>query len=591
MRLRCSLLLAVLCLVAAVTLTGQNISEDEIRVGSRPYVPSAPNTLRVKSNLVEVPVVVRDEHGKIIAGLEKDSFEVQDRGKKQTISFFAVETAARMSTTQVETTPALGAAHAPVAPAAARQPRYVAFYFDDFSMPLGDLDFSRDAAMQFIRENIEPGDKVGVFTSSTTVFQDFTDDKQKLLDALGQIRMHQKKANEGASACPNLTPIQSYLLMQTYNSTSDDLTLGIAQAQACHACAGGSSSTRQSQQICVPIVLAAARETLAMSEQFSDDTLGIISDVILHLSKMPGKRMMVVASSGFMTQTNGPKHYQEKVIEAALRTNIVINSLDAKGLWAVSPGGDITEQTNRVKGGALAAYQDRLDDMQKAVNDDPLVAMAVGTGGRFFHNSNDLGRGFRELAMAPEVSYVLGFTPENTKTDGAFHDLKVKLIGARGVSVEARRGYFAPSPPTKAEIDSTEKLERLDHQVLSDDKLTDVAADVATQTEKLENGAAALKVAIHVDVRGLPFQTRNQRHVERLIFITALFDAENRFLVGVQQVMDLSLKDATLAQLSSAGLTANFSMQPPAGTYRLREVVLEAGSGHMAALNRTVEIH
>jgi VWFA-related protein len=588
MRLRRSLLLAVLSLVAAVTLTGQNIPEDEIRVGSRPYVPTTPNTVRVKSNLVEVPVVVRDEHGKVIAGLEKESFEVDDRGKKQTISFFAVETAPRMSATQVDTTPSLGEAPAPVAPAAMRTPRYVGFYFDDFSMPLGDLDFSRDAAKQFVREDIEPGDKVGVFTSSTAVFQDFTDERQKLLDALGQIRVHQRKANEGPSACPNLTPIQAYLLMQTYNSASDDLDLGIEQALACHACGN--------KKNCVPFVLAAARETLALSEQFSDDTLEIIGDVILHLSKMPGKRMLVVASSGFMTQTNGPKHYQEKVIEAALHASIVINSLDAKGLWAVAPGGDITEQTNRPKGlplggmtANLAAYQDRLDDMQKAVNDDPLVAMAEGTGGRFFHNSNDLGRGFRELAMAPEVSYVLGFTPENTKNDGAFHDLKVKLVSAHGLNIEARRGYFAPAPPTKAEIDSAEKLERLDHQVLADDKLADVTADVATQTEKLEN-SAALKVAIHVDVRGLPFQMRNTRHVERLIFITALFDAENRFLVGVQQVMDLSLKDATLAQLSASGLTANLSMQPPPGTYRLREVVQETGSGHIAALNKTVEI-
>src|ERR1700678_3768570 len=162
MRLRRSLLLAVLCLVAAVTLTGQNIPEDEIRVGSRPYVPTAPNSVRVKSNLVEVPVVVRDEHGKVIAGLEKESFEVEDRGKKQTISYFSVETATRMSATQGDTTPPRGEAPAPVAPAAARQPRYVAFYFDDFSMPLGDLDFSRDAAMQFVREDIEPEDKVGV---------------------------------------------------------------------------------------------------------------------------------------------------------------------------------------------------------------------------------------------------------------------------------------------------------------------------------------------------------------------------------------------------------------------------------------------
>jgi VWFA-related protein len=589
MRLKYSFLLVVLCLLAAVALTGQNIPEDEIRIGSRPYVPTAPNTLRVKSNLVEVPVVVRDERGKAIGGLQRDSFEVDDRGKRQTISFFAVELAPRMSLTQIGTAPTLGQAPAPVSPAPMRQPRYVAFYFDDFSMPLGDLNSSRDAAMQFVREDIEPGDKAGVFTSSTTVFQEFTEDKQTLLNALGQIRTHQRRTNEGLSACPNLTPIQAYQLMQTYNSTSDDLDLGIAQAIACHVC-----STRQS---CVPFVLAAARETLAASEQISGDTFGIVNDVTLHLSKMPGKRMLVVASSGFMAQTNGPKHYQEKVIEAALRANIVINSLDAKGLWSAPPGGDITEQTNRPRGvpvgamrASLAAYQDSLEDMQKMVNDDPLAAMAAGTGGRFFHNSNDLGRGFRELAMPPEVSYVLGFTPENTKTDGAFHDLKVKLISSHGLSVEARRGYFVPAPPTKTEIDSAAKLERLDHQVLADDKLTDVTADFTTETTKLENGALALKVAIHVDVGELPFQMRNERHVERLIFITALFDSENRFLAGVQQVMDLSLKDATLAQVSARGLTANLSMQAPPGSYRLREVVQETGSGRIGALSKTVEI-
>jgi hypothetical protein len=136
-----------------------------------------------------------------------------------------------------------------------------------------------------------------------------------------------------------------------------------------------------------------------------------------------------------------------------------------------------------------------------------------------------------------------------------------------------------------------DKMERLDRQVLTTETLTDVSADVSTQTGKSENGETTLQVAIHVDVRGLPFQNQQDRHVERLLFITVLFDSENHFMAGVQQVVDLSLKDATLDRLNRSGLTANVAIPRQPGTYRLREVVLEAKGGRIAALNRTVEIH
>ncbi|HEY4839928.1 MAG TPA: VWA domain-containing protein [Candidatus Acidoferrales bacterium] len=586
MRLRCPLLLAVLSLVAAVTLTGQNIPEDEIRVGSRPYVPTAPNTVRVKSNLVEVPVVVRDDHGKIISGLQKDSFEVEDRGKKQTISFFSVETAPRATAPMAsEANPAQPDGTVPPVATTAARPRYVAFYFDDFNMPEGDLTYARIAAEKFVRESMQAGDKAGIFTTSTSEsVTTFTDDKQRLLATLAALRTHQKRP-ENRNSCAKIGPYQAYLIMQFWNTHSDALDLALAE---CH-CISSSNTRNQSTPKCVNDIRTQAQETLALSEQYSQNTLGIIGDVVVYLAKMPGRRMLLLTSSGFLTQTLGPQ--QEKVIKAALRGEVVINSLDARGLYAELPGGELSEGPPTVVPGNFMAYRDQLMSTQNKVFADPLAAMADETGGRFFHNNNDLGEGMREIASVPEISYVLGFEPDNVKADGGFHDLKVKLVSAHGLSVEARRGYFAPAPPTKAEIDSAEKLERLDRQVLGTESVTDVPAELSTQSAEVASGGSELKVMVHVDVHGLPFKTQKERRVERLIFVTALFDTENRFLVGVQQVMDLSLKDATLAQLSSTGLTANLSMQPPPGTYRLREVVQETGSGHIAALNKTVEIH
>jgi VWFA-related protein len=68
-------------------------------------------------------------------------------------------------------------------------------------------------------------------------------------------------------------------------------------------------------------------------------------------------------------------------------------------------------------------------------------ALADGTGGTFFDNINDLGAGFRRVAEAPELVYLLELSLDGVKADGAYHKLKVK-VDREGVEVQARRGYF-----------------------------------------------------------------------------------------------------------------------------------------------------
>ena len=77
-----------------------------------------------------------------------------------------------------------------------------------------------------------------------------------------------------------------------------------------------------------------------------------------------------------------------------------------------------------------------------------MAELADGTGGTYFHNSNDLQGGFQALTVAPEYVYLLELSPENLKADGAYHHLKVK-VDRNGVKLQARRGYYAPAPAKK----------------------------------------------------------------------------------------------------------------------------------------------
>jgi VWFA-related protein len=74
-----------------------------------------------------------------------------------------------------------------------------------------------------------------------------------------------------------------------------------------------------------------------------------------------------------------------------------------------------------------------------------MAELADGTGGTFFHNSNDLDAGFKALTEAPEVVYLLELPLENVKPDGSYHRLKVKVT-RDGLQIQARRGYLVPKP-------------------------------------------------------------------------------------------------------------------------------------------------
>ena len=82
------------------------------------------------------------------------------------------------------------------------------------------------------------------------------------------------------------------------------------------------------------------------------------------------------------------------------------------------------------------------------LNENVMAELADGTGGTFFHNSNDLEGGFKKLTEAPEYLYLLEFSPKDVKQDGSYHALKVK-VNQDGLKLQARRGYFAEKPSKK----------------------------------------------------------------------------------------------------------------------------------------------
>ena len=241
--------------------------------------------------------VVRDSSGRLITGLTKDDFEIYDQGKKQAISSFHVELAHPPSLPAPEKMEKLPSAPLPPPP-----PRYLGFYFDDENMSAADIAFATKATEGFILKNMEETDRAGVFTSSTTVTQQFTSNKQEILGTLAKLTSHQRNATFGAGACPRITPYEAMQIAQHFDTHTDVFDMALAQAVQCH-CSPPDARTQASCVVEQAGLVQTQAATVVLSfgvEMYAVDSLAVLGDVIRYMGKMPhGRRLLIMTSSGF----------------------------------------------------------------------------------------------------------------------------------------------------------------------------------------------------------------------------------------------------------------------------------------------------
>jgi VWFA-related protein len=545
--------------------------------------------IRARANEVLVRVVVRDAQGKAVATLTKDDFRLLDNGKPQAIREFSVELAraALASTAEKSNLPAV---ENPQVESAAPVPeRFVALYFDDTFMSFDDVVRTRNAATRYLKNSITPGDRVGLYTSSGQGNVEFTSDLSALEEALAKLRPRPTGSSQQATDCLNFSEYESYLMSEKEDVQA--LQLGVSKVVNCvcgHLSTPPGTPANVTLNPCTfdptQYAKATARGIWQSAQLAVLQSLRGLEALVRRLSTLPGQRSIVWISPGFLglDQT----FEMSSLIDHALRARVVINALDSRGLWSMIPGGNASQQ-----GPGLSAKFSALDAQYahtaQQIDTDVMIAATSGTGGVFFHDSNDYDGGFRLVGALPESAYLLSFSPQNLKYDGKYHNLKVELVNGRGLSLQARKGYFAPAEAPDSERQAKEELQ---DAVFSRDERKDIPLEIQMQFFMTSKSEGQLSVLARVDLRGVRLHKEQQRNVDELRFVAALFDENGNLLEGQARDVDLRLQDATLNKLLVGGLRTGWHFKVRPGTYVLREVVRDMGSGGIAALSRTVEI-
>lgn len=334
--------------------------------------------------------------------------------------------------------------------------------------------------------------------------------------------------------------------------------------------------------------------------------LQTLDQLVMRIAQMPGQRSIILVSPGFMSASQ--QAHVDAIIDRALRSQVVISTLDPRGL-VPPPVADIMNmapetapptarlsQPQETPGRATAPsltppsadFVDTLDPDLLIRPETVLQEVADGTGGEYFHDDNDLKSGFHRLSGTVEAYYILAFHPTDLKPDGRFHVLKVSLTERHGgFHLQARRGYFAPKSFTGP---ADEEEDEIREALLSGMELQQLPVALGAGLSEANSDTRELSLLAHLDARPLHFHKEGERNVNTVTFVFGIFD-QNGAMVGLQRRRaKVNVLDAQFPDLFKGGVDVRMTFQLKPGVYRIREVVTDSEEHHMTTFTKNVKI-
>ena len=506
-------------------------------------------TFKSSSTLVVVDVTIRDKAGHEIANLTKDDFVLLEDGKPQTIAVFEFQrlnggTAPVATPAAPSITAALPARQNIITTAGPgkvvyRDRRLLTLFFDFSSLSIPDQTLAQQAAEKFVREKMLPGDLVSILSFGTAlkVNQDFTDDKDRLLQVIRGFRI---------GAASELAGV------------------------------GGTGDTSSGED-----TGAAFEADQTEFNIFNTDLkLAALESAAKMLGALPEKKALIYFSEGVNKTGVENQSQLRSTINAAVRSNVSFYPIDVRGLDATPPGGDASHASARgnsiFTGAAQRGVRDQFLNQQET-----LVSLASDTGGKAFLDSNDLALGITEARDDVRSYYVLGYYSTNGAPDGRFRRVTVKLAGKQyaGAKLDYRSGYFGPKDFRK--FNASDKENQLQEALMLGDPVTDLPLAIETDYFRLNRGKYFVPVSVKIPGSSVALAIRKGEAQTTFDFIGQVRDAHGKLMGSVEDGIKVKLDAAKSGEAANRSFQYDTGFTLPPGAYSLKFLARENQSGKM----------
>ncbi len=508
---------------------------------------------KVQTEIVLVNVTVRDKSGNLVRNLKQEDFTLLEDGKPQHVVSFDEENTDVVPSTDVAQVPVLsGAKKGEAAPPASPSPvdakaqfkdrRLIVLFFDLSSMEPDEIDHSVTAAENYVDKQMAPADLVSIVSlgNTVTVNQDFTSDHDQIKKVLASFNAG---SGQGFEAGSTGTTEGTQDTGQSF--TADDTEYNIFNA---------------------------------------DRRLEALRTIAQQLEHVDQKKSLIYFSSG-MDRT-GIENQSElrAAINAAVRANLAIYTLDIRGLQAIVAGGEA--QNASLRGSSVYSGQSQLSSYDSNFSSqETLVTLAGDTGGKAFLDSNDFGKVFKGVQDDTSFYYVLGYHSTNAARDGKYRKISVKL-NRPDLKLEYRRGYYAPADYQHSNKDDRER--QLDEELASDLPATDLPLYLSTAYFRVAENKFFVPVSLVVPGSEIPFVTKSDQDKATLDVIGTATDANKREVGYIRDTVKLSVEASTQVKQKNVQYNNSFLLIP--GAYHLKFVVRENQTGRMGSFETDLTI-
>jgi len=387
-------------------------------------------TFKSATALVGVDIIARDKDGRFVSGLTADDFEVLEDGKPQPIQHFYLVT--ERSAVTIEPRPD---AILPRSPDRTERRVFVLFFDSEHLSPASVLRL-KQSAMNFVNDELRPGDFAGVFVDGKMINGHLTNQKQELLDAIRAAEPARDNVETRTRALLEFPRVESFQEAAQIDG-GDRTALSDAGARVCGGEEARLCTAEGGREYVEDKLQRKARLFVDDSRRAAAATLRSLAYVVRNLSGIEGRKTLVLLSEGFVVED--ARSSLPLVAGQAARAGVTIYSLDVRGTSARSGSSPAIDPA--LPGSGLSRVGD--------TSDEGLEVLAADTGGMTVRKRDDLGRALADVASDTSTYYVLAYSPENTTLDGKYRRITLRAKWA-GLDVRARRGYVAsPLPPPK----------------------------------------------------------------------------------------------------------------------------------------------
>jgi VWFA-related protein len=504
------------------------------------------------SQLVVENVIVKDKNGNLVEGLTAKDFTISENGAPQTIAFFEfqklqddVAPAPAQAAPPIPAVPEIGkekVASVTANQIAAETPgnlkyrdrRLMSLYLDMTAMPVPDQLRALAAAQKFVNAQMARADMLAIMEfagGAVKVLQDFTDDRDQLNAVINKL-----VAGEG----------------QGFDETANDESAADTGA-------------------------AFGQDDAEFNLFNTDRQLAALETAIKMLGSLNEKKSLIYFASGLRLSGVDNQAQMRATTNAAIRANVALFTIDARGLVALPPMGDATRGSpggaGMYTGGSALAFSTGFQRSQ-----DTLYALAADTGGKALLDVNDLTVGIVNAQKAMSSYYIMGYYTTNTNLDGKFRKIGIALKDL-SAKLDYRSGYFAGKEFNK--FTTADKERQLEDALMLGDPITDLTIQMEVNYFQLNRAEYFVPVVLKVPGSELARARRGGAERTLIDFIGEIKDEFGTTVQNIRDKVDIKLSGETAELLSKRPIEypTGYTLLP--GTYTIKVLARDDETGRI----------